>query len=145
MEEQEAPLARPIDPAAGDLLFVYGTLMSGFDNAFAASLRQAAALVGPATLPGRMHVVRGPRGALVYPAVVPPEDPAELVHGELYRVSHPAVFESLDRYEGAEYERVRRGVSAASGERDDAWVYLFRGDVTVLPRIPSGRFGPEGV
>ncbi|MEQ8848246.1 gamma-glutamylcyclotransferase family protein [Botrimarina sp.] len=131
---------RAVRTEADHHLFVYGTLMSRYHNAHAVALRQAANLLGRATLRGRMHVVQGPRGTLVYPAVVASDDPADVVRGEVYRVEDPGVFDRLDRYEGAEYERRTVAVELGDGRRLSALAYLFLGATDRLPRVPSGDF-----
>jgi gamma-glutamylcyclotransferase (GGCT)/AIG2-like uncharacterized protein YtfP len=83
----------------GDLLFVYGTLRSEFDNRYARLLRKGATLVGRATVSGSIHRVRH------FPAYRP--EPAGEVQGELYRLIQPAAtLKALDEYEGPEFERV---------------------------------------
>lgn len=146
-----------------DLLFVYGTLMSRFQNVHAVALRQAATLVGAATYRGKMHRVSGPRGVLVYPVVVPSENPTDVVHGELYRLHDRRVLDRLDRYEGCatdsppphEYRREVCEVKLASGGPTvsgpvargpvarspvEAMLYLFQGSTLALPRIADGVF-----
>jgi gamma-glutamylcyclotransferase (GGCT)/AIG2-like uncharacterized protein YtfP len=107
-----------------DLIFVYGTLRSEFNNRFARMLRKDATLVGRATVPGSIHRVSE------YPGFRP--EPAGVVHGELYRLSQPAVtLKALDDYEGSEYERVI--VNAA-------WVYQYKLPLPESSRILSGDF-----
>jgi gamma-glutamylcyclotransferase (GGCT)/AIG2-like uncharacterized protein YtfP len=107
-----------------DLLFVYGTLRSEFDNRYARQLRQEATLVRRATMPGSIYRVAH------YPAFRP--QPVGEVHGELYRLHTPEVTLSvLDEYEGEEFERV-----AVNG----AWLYQYKGDPPAEARIASGDF-----
>jgi len=122
------------------MLFVYGTLMSRFENAHAATLRHAATLLGAAAFPGRMFVVRGPRGLLVYPAVTPSAEPSDVVHGELYRLEDERVLDRLDAYEGSEYVRTSVEVRTHEGAAHRALIYLYTGDTRALRRIPTGRF-----
>jgi gamma-glutamylcyclotransferase (GGCT)/AIG2-like uncharacterized protein YtfP len=98
-----------------DLLFVYGTLRSGFDNPHAQLLRARSVFVGNATVRGTTREV-GPHRAFV-----PGSDGQ--VEGELYRLETPvATLAALDDYEGEEYERV---VIDCGGE--PAWIYQHRG------------------
>ena len=107
-----------------NLLFVYGTLRSEFDNRYAVLLRSEAELVGRATVHGSIFRVEH------YPAWKP-EPPGE-VHGELYRLTDPAVtLEALDEYEGTDFERV-----AVNG----AWIYRYKKDSPESARIASGDF-----
>ena len=99
-----------------DLLFVYGTLRSEFDNRYARLLRKEAAFLRRATVPGSIYRVEH------YPAFRPQPDGE--VHGELYRLNTPeATLAVLDEYEGEEFERV-----VVNG----AWLYQYK-----------GRSGPE--
>jgi gamma-glutamylcyclotransferase (GGCT)/AIG2-like uncharacterized protein YtfP len=136
---------------ATDLLFVYGTLKSAFDNGPARSLRQSATLVGSASIYGRMYAVCGPRGALHYPAVVPSENDGDLVHGEVYRLADLGVLDELDAYEGCadnsprphEYRRSITPVTLTGGAQLPAWVYWYALNTERLPPIPTGVFpGP---
>ena len=107
-----------------NLLFVYGTLRSEFDNPYARLLRSQAEPVGPATMPGSIYRV------MHYPAYRP--TPAGEVHGELYRLRDPeTTLKTLDEYEGLEYERV-----VVNG----AWIYQFRAQPHEDSRIASGDF-----
>ena len=111
-----------------DLLFVYGTLRSEFDNAYALSLRTQAEFVGNATVRGSIYRVD------FYPAYK--EGPGGEVHGEVYRLKDAdATLASLDDYEGDGFERVK--VETSQGE---AWIYRFRGDPPMEARIESGDF-----
>jgi gamma-glutamylcyclotransferase (GGCT)/AIG2-like uncharacterized protein YtfP len=107
-----------------DLLFVYGTLRSEFDNRYARLLRKQATLVGKGTVPGSIYRVDH------YPAYRP--GPAGEVHGELYRLAEPeATFKVLDEYEGSEFERVMV---------KDAWIYQYKEQPVESMRILSGDF-----
>jgi len=107
-----------------NLLFVYGTLRSEFDNRYARLLRSQAELVGRATVPGSICRVNH------YPAFRPAS--AGEVHGELYRLNDPeTTLRALDEYEGPEFERV-----VVNG----AWIYQFRSEPPENSRIASGDF-----
>jgi gamma-glutamylcyclotransferase (GGCT)/AIG2-like uncharacterized protein YtfP len=107
-----------------DLLFVYGTLRSEFDNPYARLLRKQATLVDRATVPGSIYQVRH------YPAFRP--EPAGEVHGELYRLIEPeATLHTLDEYEGPEFERV---------VVNNAWIYQYKNHPLEPLRILSGDF-----
>lgn len=112
-----------------DLLFVYGTLRSEFDNPHARGLRDAARLVGRATVTGSIFQITH------YPGYRP--DPPGEVHGELYRLTNPeATLEALDDYEGPEYRRVTARISTG----ETAWIYQFESQPPPGTRIASGDF-----
>ena len=63
-----------------------------------------------------------------YPGAVSSNTDGEWVHGELYWIEDPRwILPALDNYEGSSFERVKVEVERDSGERVDAWVYLYRG------------------
>jgi gamma-glutamylcyclotransferase (GGCT)/AIG2-like uncharacterized protein YtfP len=95
-----------------DLLFVYGTLRSGYENEWARRLRRESEFVGNVNVKGCVV----PLGA--YFGLIPGGD--ENVPGELYRLRDPeATLTALDEYEGPEYRRVTIPVS--NGETAWAW------------------------
>lgn len=97
-----------------DLLFVYGTLGSAYDNEYARLLRANAEFLGPAVARGSLVRRNG------YPAFIPGETGE--VPGELYRIKDPSsVIRRLDEYEGDGYERISISVNGAA-----AWVYALR-------------------
>ncbi len=109
-------------------------------------LGREATSVGTATFAGRLYRVAW------YPGLVDGYD-GDVVHGELHHLDDPArSFVWLDEFEGVrrgtssvtepdEYERVERTVHIA-GDSVVAWVYLFRGDVSAVQRVASGRWDP---
>jgi gamma-glutamylcyclotransferase (GGCT)/AIG2-like uncharacterized protein YtfP len=107
-----------------DLLFVYGTLRSEFDNHYARLLRKEATFLRQATVAGSIYRVEH------YPAFRP--QPEDEVHGELYRLDTPeATLAVLDEYEGEEFERV---------VIEGAWLYQYKGGPPEEARIASGDF-----
>lgn len=130
-----------------NFLFVYGTLMSGFNGHFAQYLRKNASLLGEATCQGYIYKIS------YYPGlVIPEEKPAEgVVHGELYEISGSAdgsFWTVLDEYEGVpetligdEYAR-REIVVKLSGKALSAWAYVYTGPVEGPP-MATGRFLPN--
>jgi len=126
-----------------NLLFVYGTLMRGFDNPMAQLLSRNADFLGPARCQGRLYQVS------FYPGLVLSEDPAEAVSGELYRLrAGEALLRELDMYEACgdgfaeptQYVRQMLAVTSDDGAVSEAWTYLYNWPVADLPRIASGRF-----
>ncbi|MGY3440239.1 gamma-glutamylcyclotransferase family protein [Bradyrhizobium sp. USDA 4473] len=126
-----------------DLLFVYGTLMRGFDHPMAKLLAGNAEFLGSAQCRGRLYLVKH------YPGLVVSDDPADIVHGELFRLREPeAMLREFDMYEACgdgfppptEYLRELLTVTLADGSVREAWTYLYNWPVVELPRIASGKF-----
>lgn len=127
-------MALPPTPSITDLLFVYGTLRRGGS---AQALLGEAVASGAARYQGRLYDL-GP-----FPAAVPSDDPADIVHGELYafpREEGAALLPRLDRYEGPDFRRERTLVTSASGEPRESWIYLYARDVAGLTRIAAGDY-----
>ena len=125
-----------------DLLFVYGTLMRGFDHPMAQLLSRSADFIGEAQCRGRLYLVTH------YPGLVLSDDPTDMVFGELYRLRQPKeLLREFDMYEACgegfaeptEYIRQMLSVALAEGAAE-AWTYVYNWPVTGLPRIASGRF-----
>jgi gamma-glutamylcyclotransferase (GGCT)/AIG2-like uncharacterized protein YtfP len=126
-----------------DRLFVYGTLMRGFDHPMARMLSANADFMGEATCFGRLYLVKH------YPGLVLSDDPAELVHGELYRLrARDELLREFDMYEACgegfpqptEYLRKTLQVALKDGASSEAWTYVYNWPVEHMPRIASGRF-----
>ncbi len=126
-----------------DLLFVYGTLMRGFDHPMAQLLSRSADFIGEARCAGRLYLIKH------YPGLLLSDEPAETVFGELYRLRQPeALLREFDMYEACgegfaeptEYIRQMLPVTLADETISEAWTYLYNWPVTGLPRIASGRF-----
>jgi gamma-glutamylcyclotransferase (GGCT)/AIG2-like uncharacterized protein YtfP len=119
-------------------LFVYGTLIPTFEHPMGARLAREARTLGPATVAGRLHDL-GP-----YPALVLSPEGAGPVHGILLDLEDSVrSLRWLDRYEGAEYERVEVEARLATGERRTAWAYVYRRDVARAPVLGDGRWRPH--
>jgi gamma-glutamylcyclotransferase (GGCT)/AIG2-like uncharacterized protein YtfP len=125
-----------------DHLFVYGTLMRGFDHPMARLLSRSADFVGEARCQGRLYRVKH------YPGLVLSEDADDVVFGELYRLRSPAeLLREFDMYEACgegfveptEYVRRMLPVTRDEGTRE-AWSYIYNWPVAHLARIASGRF-----
>ena len=126
-----------------DRLFVYGTLMRGFDHPMARLLSANADFLGEATCRGRLYLVRH------YPGLVLSDDSADVVHGELFRLrARDELLREFDMYEACgegfktptEYVRDMLQVTLADGSASEAWTYVYNWPVAKLPRIASGRF-----
>jgi len=110
-----------------DLLFVYGTLRSAFNNEYARLLRTKGQYLGPRTVRGSVYRVHH------YPAFK--SEPGGEVRGELYRLLDPVgIFHALDEYEGDDFERIL----IDAPER--AWIYSYKKNTVAGSRIESGDF-----
>jgi gamma-glutamylcyclotransferase (GGCT)/AIG2-like uncharacterized protein YtfP len=125
-----------------DRLFVYGTLMRGFDHPMAQLLSRSADFLGAARCQGRLYLVKH------YPGLVLSDDPTDIVFGELFRLRQPAeLLREFDMYEACgegfaeptEYLRRMLPVTRDDGN-SEAWTYVYNWPVAQLPRIASGRF-----
>jgi gamma-glutamylcyclotransferase (GGCT)/AIG2-like uncharacterized protein YtfP len=126
-----------------DHLFVYGTLMRGFDHPMSRLLSGSAEFVGEAQCRGRLYLVKH------YPGLLLSDAPDEVVHGELYRMPSPQqLLATLDDYEGCGpgfaqptgYLREVLPVTFLDGTVSEAWTYVYNRPVMETKRIASGRF-----
>ena len=126
-----------------DRLFVYGTLMRGFDHPMARLLAANADFLGSATCGGRLFLVKN------YPGLLLSESASDIVHGELFRLRVPdELLREFDMYEACgegfrpptEYVRQMLQVTFADGSASEAWTYVYNWPVAKLTRIASGRF-----
>jgi gamma-glutamylcyclotransferase (GGCT)/AIG2-like uncharacterized protein YtfP len=133
-----------LDPRmTSDLLFVYGTLMRGFDHPMAQLLSRSADFIGEARCRGRLYLIKH------YPGLLLSDDPADTVCGELFRLRQPVeCLREFDMYEACgegfaeptEYVRRMLPVTLDDGAVSEAWTYIYNWPVAHLPRIASGRF-----
>lgn len=126
-----------------DRVFVYGTLMSGFDHPMSRLLAAGADLLGQASCRGRLYMVAH------YPGLLHSDDADDVVYGELYRLHNvDELMAALDDYEsiGPAYEsptlylRETIPVTLADGSVHEAWTYIYNRPVDESKRIVSGRF-----
>ena len=125
-----------------DHLFVYGTLMRGFDHPMAKLLSRSAEFIGEARCRGRLYLVKH------YPGLVLSDDASDVVFGELVRLHTPqASFVTFDDYEGCgpgvaspQYLRQVLPVTLEDGTVSEAWTYVYNRPLSKLPTIASGRF-----
>src|SRR5260370_27907801 len=126
-----------------DHIFVYGTLMRGFDHPMAQLLSANADFLGEARCQGRLYLIKH------YPGLVLSDDADDLVFGELFRLRRPAeLLREFDMYEACgegfkqptEYIRRMLPVTRDGQTADEAWTYVYNWPVDHLPRIASGRF-----
>jgi len=126
-----------------DRLFVYGTLMRGFNHPMARLLSANADFLGEASCRGRLYRVKH------YPGLVLSDDPSDIVFGELYRLrARDDLLAEFDMYEACgegfpeptQYIRQTLEVALADGSSGEAWTYLYNWPVARLQRIMSVRF-----
>src|ERR1700736_23027 len=126
-----------------DRLFVYGTLMRGFDHPMAKLLSRSADFVGEAFCRGRLYRIKH------YPGLVESDNPADIVFGEVYRLrAREELLREFDMYEACgegfaeptEYVRKMLPVTRDGRTAEEAWTYIYNWPVARLPRIASGRF-----
>lgn len=126
-----------------DRIFVYGTLMRGFDHPMSKLLSAGADFLGQGTCRGRLYMVAH------YPGLLHPENAADVVHGELFRLRNVAeLMAALDDYESIGpgndeptlYLRETVPVTLADGSVHEAWTYIYNRPVDEAKRIKSGRF-----
>jgi gamma-glutamylcyclotransferase (GGCT)/AIG2-like uncharacterized protein YtfP len=60
------------------------------------------------------------------------------VRGEVWRLDAPEVLQTLDDYEGYNFQRSATTVTLVSGRRVRAWIYRYRGPDNAVMVIPEG-------
>ena len=124
-----------------DLLFVYGTLRRACGSDAHHRYLAGAIFVANAKLQGKLFRVS------YYPAVTLTTEDC-WVQGEIYQLRDAAQLAALDEYEecqipadaNQEYIRTCVNVVMASGEQQQAWVYLYNRPTDSLALIDSGDF-----
>jgi gamma-glutamylcyclotransferase (GGCT)/AIG2-like uncharacterized protein YtfP len=126
-----------------DHLFVYGTLMRGFDHPMAQLLSRSADFIGAARCRGQLDRIKH------YPGLVLSDNVDDVVFGELFRLRRPdELLREFDMYEACgegfpeptQYLRRTLPVTLADGTESEAWTYIYNWPVEALARIESGRF-----
>ena len=124
-----------------DLVFFYGTLMSGFK-------RPGRSRIDPKLTPvGRGSIAATLFDLGIYPAAIPSSD--QRVVGEVHRMSDPAsVLAALDEIEGYRpgqpdaslYTRVETLVTFDDRRVEPAWAYFYNAPLGRAQRIESGDY-----
>ena len=126
-----------------DRVFVYGTLMCGFDHPMSKLLSAGADFLGEASCRGRLYMIAH------YPGLLHSGDADDVVFGELYRLRNvDELMAALDDYESIGpgyapptlYLRDTLPVRLADGTVMEAWTYIYNRPVDETKRIMSGRF-----
>lgn len=126
-----------------DRVFVYGTLMRGFDHPMSKLLSAGAEFLGEASCRGKLYRVAH------YPGLLHSDNANDIVFGELFRLCNvDELMAALDDYEsvGPSYEpptlylREKLLVTLGDGSVSEAWTYTYNRPVTEATRIASGRF-----
>jgi gamma-glutamylcyclotransferase (GGCT)/AIG2-like uncharacterized protein YtfP len=124
-----------------DLVFFYGTLMSGFK-------RPGRSRIDPKLTPvGRGSITATLFDLGIYPAAIPASD--ERVRGEVHRMTDvECVLAALDELEGYRpgqpdaslYTRVETPVTFDDGHVEQAWAYFYNAPLGGAQRIESGDY-----
>jgi len=126
-----------------DYLFVYGTLMRGYNHEMAHFLNNHSEFVGNAYFNGRLYEVAG------FPGAVLSNNTSEKVYGQVFMLNDAEkVFRVLDVYEGIEntglepdlYKRLKVKTYLDVSEAMDVWVYIYNLPTQDLRLIPSGKY-----
>jgi gamma-glutamylcyclotransferase (GGCT)/AIG2-like uncharacterized protein YtfP len=125
----------------GEKVFVYGTLMGGFDRRRRAGIDMRMRLIGRGSIEAALYDLG------IFPAAIPA--PGGRVWGEVYEVEDdPSVLAKLDEIEGyraAEpdaslYTRGQASVTFDDGRVEAAWVYFYNAPLGRAERIASGDY-----
>ncbi|MBJ6368760.1 gamma-glutamylcyclotransferase family protein [Snuella sedimenti] len=124
-------------------LFVYGTLLKGFNNEMSHFLAEHSQFVEKGFFNGELYEVAG------YPGAILSEKPTDKVYGSVYKVlDADLVFKALDTYEGIDvnapeldlYKRLKVKAYMDSGLSLQTWVYIYNRPITSLQKISSGSY-----
>lgn len=124
-------------------IFVYGTLRKTPNGVFHPLLGMGAKYITEAFFKGKLYLVKD------YPGVVHSDSHDGWVRGEIYEIATVGnVLPKLDLHEEyypdavneSEYIRSRETVIRADGTKEEAWMYIYNRDVSVLKPISSGDF-----
>jgi len=124
-----------------DRIFVYGTLMAGFDRRRRAGIDTRMHFVGRGWIQAALYDLG------LFPAAIPAPD--RRVVGELYEVTDdPSVLAKLDEIEGFRpsepdtslYLRAQAEVTLEDGRQETAWVYFYNAPLGQGQLIESGDY-----
>jgi gamma-glutamylcyclotransferase (GGCT)/AIG2-like uncharacterized protein YtfP len=124
-----------------DLVFFYGTLMSGFKRAGRSRIDPKLTAVGRGSIQATLFDLG------IYPAAIPASDGRVL--GEVHRMTEvDSVLAALDEIEGYRpsqpdaslYTRVETPVTFDDGHVAPAWAYFYNAPLGRAQRIDSGDY-----
>ena len=124
-----------------DLVFFYGTLMSGFKRPGRSRIDQNLTAIGRGSIQATLFDLG------IYPAAIPASDGRVL--GEVHRMTDAdAVLAALDELEGYRpghpdaslYTRVETPVTFDDGHVEQAWAYFYNAPLGRAQRIASGDY-----
>lgn len=128
---------------APEYLFAYGSLRQSAGHPMYRLLARHGVPLGAATWQGRLYRIGW------YPGAVPSDDPADIVHGDVFRLRVPRLtLPPLDRFESCapgqpvptEFRRERHAVCLPGGEALSAWIYVYNRPTANRRRIVGGDF-----
>lgn len=128
--------------AQSPYLFVYGTLMLGFDNALATQLRTRAIFIADGFFSGRLYRVSW------YPGAVYEPEGTLKVYGEIYQLlDFETLIQELDGYEDIKdqehdslYLRRQVPVRTENGSIFVCWAYLYNQSLANALLLTNGKF-----
>ncbi|MGE3959197.1 MAG: gamma-glutamylcyclotransferase [Vicinamibacterales bacterium] len=124
-----------------DLVFFYGTLMSGFKRPGRTDLDRVLKPIGRGSISAALFDLG------IYPAAIPASD--DRVWGEVHQMLDPEqALATLDEIEGYSskgpdsslYRRVEIPVTFEDGRSAQAWVYFYNAPLGRAERIASGDY-----
>ena len=124
-----------------DLVFFYGTLMSGFKRPGRSRVDPKLTAIGHGSIQATLYDLG------IYPAAIPASDARVL--GEVHRmIDVDGVLAALDEIEGYRpgepdaslYTRVETPVTFDDGHVEPAWVYFYNAPLGRAQRIASGDY-----
>jgi gamma-glutamylcyclotransferase (GGCT)/AIG2-like uncharacterized protein YtfP len=124
-----------------DLVFFYGTLMTGFERAGRSRIDAQLTPIGRGSIAATLFDLG------IYPAAIPASD--SRVWGEVHRMLDPdAVLAALDEIEGFRpaqpdaslYTRIETAVTFEDGRVEPAWAYFYNAPLGQAQRIESGDY-----
>lgn len=120
-----------------DYVFVYGSLMRGFEAHEGLALSERSDFLGEAKVSGSLYAFDD------YPGLVRTE--TGVVEGELYLATDPGLIDDLDRYENYYPDAVEESMFVRSyvdvvDRSLQAWAYVYNDDVSEGEGIESGSW-----
>jgi len=123
------------------LLFVYGTLLSGFQNTFRQLLESQSSFLSTATIIGKLYDLGS------YPGLILSDSGEDIVHGEVYELNNERLIRELDLYENYRsndpnslYLREMAPVRLEDGSSVHAIVYIYNKSIEKAIRIDGGNY-----